>query len=150
MGKKHESQGGGDEEESSSPPSRRHWYIILGVLGPLFPAVLALITIVSQFSDVRSDVREIADREHALSVTVGELDSRTRTIEEKLVSIRMSLREIETQFRASDAVRNLSHADELRRFSVLWLKVFGQPYPVSDAYYPKIGQERESDTEDRR
>lgn len=55
---------------------------------------------------------------------------------------RAQLTEIETQFRASDQVRNVMHANDLRVESMLWQKSFGTPYPIGNAYYPTIAQER--------
>jgi hypothetical protein len=47
--------------------------------------------------------------------------------------------EIETQFCASDSVRNLMHATDLRITSMLWGKVNpGQVLPTDNAFYPVI------------
>ena len=47
--------------------------------------------------------------------------------------------EIETQFRAQDQINNIHLADEKRSLSILWPKVFGEPYP-SEVYYPQIAK----------
>lgn len=57
-----------------------------------------------------------------------------------LAEMRQSLKEVETQFCASDDVRNLMHAHDLRLTALLWKKTFGTDYPIGDAYYPKICQ----------
>jgi hypothetical protein len=50
-----------------------------------------------------------------------------------------SLIEIETQFCASDVVRNLIQADDMRLFSMLWHKAFPDvALPTDNAFYPKI------------
>lgn len=48
------------------------------------------------------------------------------------------LREIETQFCASDIVRNLMHANDMRQLAMIWRKVFGEVYPTDNAFYPQI------------
>ena len=49
--------------------------------------------------------------------------------------------EVETQFRASDQLRNLMHANEMRIESVLWRKAFPEaPLPTDNAYYPTIAK----------
>ena len=57
-----------------------------------------------------------------------------------LAEQKQALKEIETQFCASDDVRNLMHANDLRLTAVLWHEVFHSDFPIGDAYYPKICQ----------
>lgn len=52
--------------------------------------------------------------------------------------ITRDLKEVETQFCASDIVRNLMHANDMRTVSLLWQKTYGVPYPTDNAYYPTI------------
>ncbi len=52
--------------------------------------------------------------------------------------IRRDLREIETQFRATDQIRNIMHANDMRVQAMLWKKSFGSEYPIDNAYYPTI------------
>lgn len=51
---------------------------------------------------------------------------------------RAALIEIETQFCASDAARNLMHANDLRMYAQVYEKVFGQSFHIGNAYYPQI------------
>lgn len=47
--------------------------------------------------------------------------------------------EIETQFCASDIVRNLLHANDMRIQSLLWAKSYpGDKMPTDNAFYPRI------------
>ena len=57
-----------------------------------------------------------------------------------IAAIRRDLVEVETQFCAEDAMRNLMHANDLRDFSMLWNKSMGTDLPISNAYYPNIGR----------
>lgn len=46
-----------------------------------------------------------------------------------------ALIEIETQFCAGDAARNLTHASDLRLIAAIYEKVFGSSLPVGNSYY---------------
>lgn len=53
--------------------------------------------------------------------------------------------EIETQFRASDQVRNLMHASDMRVLALLWHKSYKEDYPIQNAYYPTIARDPQND-----
>jgi hypothetical protein len=72
-------------------------------------------------------------------------DSRSSINTERIAALRADvvrlmadLREVETQFCASDTIRNLMHANDLRIYSLLWQKVYKFPYPTDNAYYPMV------------
>jgi hypothetical protein len=78
------------------------------------------------------------------------LNQRLATLEERVTSgsaerratdarFQAALTEIETQFCASDIVRNLIHANDLRMLSLLWKTIHnGETYPTDNAYYPMV------------
>lgn len=78
-----------------------------------------------------------------LKSRVDKMDVQISSDRIELAQMRSSLVEIETQFRATDQVRNVIHANDLRVQSMLWRKSFGQDYPIGNAYYPSIAQERQ-------
>jgi len=45
---------------------------------------------------------------------------------------------------SADDMRNVIHASDLRITAVLWKKVFGEEYQISNAYYPKVCQRHPS------
>lgn len=54
-------------------------------------------------------------------------------------SMRQKLVEVETQFCASDIVRNLMHAQNMRIESIMWSKLFSDTHmPTDNAFYPKV------------
>jgi hypothetical protein len=84
----------------------------------------------------RADRGQLNERVHQLETLYtggkGERDA-------QIAQLRSALVEIETQFCASDSVRNLMHAQDLRYFAMLWHKVFRDSDLTTDqAYYPVI------------
>lgn len=70
--------------------------------------------------------------EAQVATSSGERQSQYAVMAAKLV-------EIETQFCASDIVRNLMHAQDMRITSLMWSKQNpGQKMPTDNAYYPRI------------
>lgn len=50
-----------------------------------------------------------------------------------------ALTEIETQFRASDQIRNAQTANTNRFLSLLWQKAYSEPFPA-EVFYPEISR----------
>lgn len=63
---------------------------------------------------------------------------RIQSIRTEQTKLSAALTEIETQFCASDHVRNLMHANNMRMEAMLWHKAFGESMPTDNAYYPMI------------
>jgi hypothetical protein len=124
--------------EEGSP--RPHWQVVVGTLGALVPVAAVFVVIVMQFSSMSSTISSQSQDIALLKTQVQAVDNRERLQASDLVSIKMALREIETQFRASDDMANLQHAHDQRDFAVLWLKVYGTSYPLDNSYYPHVGQ----------
>ena len=97
----------------------------------------AMFVLYSQVSTAYAKANDLEGRVDRLSAELT--DERN-----KVTQICSSLVEVETQFRASDQVRNLMHVNDLRTQAMLWRKSFGADYPVGDAYLPTIAQERAS------
>jgi hypothetical protein len=107
---------------------------VLAVAGAAALVCGAVITIgyqAQQLSQLRIDYDKLERR-------VDGLDVRSHETNSSLAANGVALKEIETQFCASDMVRNLMHANDLRQVSLLWEKEFGTPYPTNNAYYPMI------------
>jgi hypothetical protein len=83
-------------------------------------------------SETRKDVENLKLVDNASAQQLGESRARGAEIKAKLI-------EIETQFCASDTVRNVNLAHEMRLLSLLWGKTFpGQHLPSDNAFYPKV------------
>lgn len=100
--------------------------------------VLEMTSATSTQADVasRSDRTQLNDRLRALETQVagnaGERRSQFAAMSAKLV-------EIETQFCASDIVRNLLHASDMRLQAMLWAKAYpGEKIPTDNAFYPRV------------
>lgn len=82
------------------------------------------------------------DRIIDMTSRVDRLSTEVSDQRSQLDTICADLKEVETQFRASDQVRNLMHTNDLRIESMLWRKTFGADYAVGDPYLPTIAQEQ--------
>lgn len=80
-------------------------------------------------------------RARELDAKVAQLEAVVADHTASLRVVRSDLREVETQFRAADQIRNLTHATDMRIQAMLWRKTFGAEYPVGNAYYPQIARE---------
>lgn len=72
------------------------------------------------------------------ATVLGSILAWVYSLQDRVTHSEAALAEIETQFCATDIVRNLMHANDLRNLSVIWEKQFGMPYPIGNAYYPTI------------
>jgi hypothetical protein len=72
------------------------------------------------------------DMETTVSVTLAERRQQYAVMEARLI-------EVETQFCASDIVRNLMHATDMRLISMVWRKMFPDAVlPTDNSYYPMV------------
>lgn len=85
-------------------------------------------------STVAVQTRDIA----ALQTQAAAALDRAGTTRSDISAIQRDLIEIETQFCAEDAARNLMHAYDLRNIAILWRKVLDLEYQIGNAYYPQI------------
>jgi hypothetical protein len=84
----------------------------------------------------RTDRKQLNGRMHDVEndVANGMADRRGQ-----IASINSALTEIETQFCASDVVRNLMHAHDMRIQAMLWGKThMNETLPTDNSYYPTI------------
>lgn len=80
----------------------------------------------------RADRSQLNDRMRIIEVIQGKSTNTLVAMDQKLV-------EVETQFCASDIVRNLNQSDNMRVLSLLWPKGFpGTTYPLTNTYYPQV------------
>ena len=94
---------------------------------------------VASASSTAADAASRDDRAH-LNDRVQKLESEASDNRSRVAEERVKLTEIETQFCAGDAMRNLMHAHDMRIQSVLWQHDFKETLPTDNAYYPEICQ----------
>lgn len=93
---------------------------------PLKGQIETLTSIISDLKRVQED----------RGVRISNLESLVKADQE---SFNTKLKEVETQFKASDQARNIQFANDLRFRTILWEKVFpGSRYPSDIQYYPEI------------
>lgn len=100
----------------------------------VFTVVGAIIWVGGIANEVAANGKAIEDQDRRVERLAADLSRNDL----ETSGITRDLKEIETQFCASDIVRNLMHANDLRTVSLLWQKVYGVPFPTSNAYYPTI------------
>jgi hypothetical protein len=84
----------------------------------------------------RQDRIQLNERMRGLESVVSENSGFSR---QQYAVLNARLVEIETQFCASDVVRNLLHAQDQRTAAMLWAKANpGEHIPTDNAYYPSI------------
>lgn len=108
------------------------WVSLAGVGVILLGSMMTLYVQVNTAYTTANDLKERVDR---LSVQLTDARS-------QLTTVCADLKEVETQFRATDQIRNLMHANDLRVQSLLWQKVYAAPYPAENPYLPTIAQDQ--------
>jgi outer membrane murein-binding lipoprotein Lpp len=84
------------------------------------------------------DARAAAQRASDTDRRLDALETKHAELQLAAVKIQRDLNEVETQFCASDNVRNLTHATDMRLMATVFEKVFGQPLPIGNAFYPRV------------
>lgn len=125
------------------------WYVMnLQIINAISPLQLSVeqnkVAVASD--DVR--LRQLEGTQQARTQAIADIPNirqQVTTLVDRLQTIRSentkqaaALIEIETQFCNADHVRNLNLAQENRLFAMLWQKVYGQEYPISNSFYPTI------------
>lgn len=114
--------------------SRAGFYVSLAMV--VFTVVGAIIWVGGLASEIQANKAAISAQAARLVILEGDL----KTNDLLTSNIVRDLREIETQFCASDIVRNLMHAHDMREHALLWHKVYGEIYPTDNPFYPVICQ----------
>lgn len=123
--------------------TRPNYPFIIGILSTAATLMTGLWLIVGLKIDNTVAPTEI--RMAAMSSRIDSVSAADAGLSERLAELRVDTTqlkageiEIETQFCASDIVRNMLHANELRVQSILWKKSFGDTMPTDNAFYPQI------------
>lgn len=104
-------------------------------------AVSALAIIVAAFIWVGTIANEVAQTEkeqEEMYRRLGKIEGNQSGSGLAIATLGRDEREIETQFCASDIVRNLMHANDQRDIALMWEKLYGQKYPTDNTFYPQI------------
>lgn len=118
--------------------ARWQLWVSVGTLGlVVFGAIIALYINLANVTNTATNARSTIE---AMQARLDRLDSRTAQNSTDISVFRSNLTEVETQFRASDELRNLTHAADMRVTAMLWEKQFKSRYPTDNAYYPSISR----------
>lgn len=111
------------------------WVSITGAVVAVLIFIGSLMTMYAQLVATERTADDLKERVDRMAVQFNDTRS-------QLTTVCADLKEIETQFRATDQVRNLMHANDLRIQSLLWQKVYAAPYPAENPYLPTIAQDQ--------
>lgn len=110
----------------------------IAAVGASIPIAVAVISLLWRSFSLDYSVQQQTLRNSEYERRLNEMDTKVGTHTAELAGLKRDLNEIETQFCESDHLRNLMHAEELRRYAIIHEKVFGLPYRVDNAYYPIV------------
>ena len=113
-------------------------YNRVGVYVSVAILVLAIGGVILSGGGIANDVKGNRAYAEGLEKRIGVLETRLAENDRLTYILQRDQREIETQFCASDIVRDLMHANDLRQVALLWKKVYGEEYPISNTFYPQI------------
>lgn len=116
--------------------SRTNFYI--SVIGSALAALAVIVSLIFWISGVAQGGQTNTKTSEGLDGRLSRLEDIVGANGIKITTLQRNQNEIETQFCANDIVRNLMHANDLREVSLLWQKVYGTVFPISNAYYPTI------------
>ncbi len=124
-----------DSVPKNGTAARQLWVSIAGLSIAVFGTLAGGIW---WLGGISTDVRSSKDQIAIHASQIAEIKARQQTFEVELAQLKSQQIETETQFCASDIVRNLMHANELREIAMLHNAVFHTTYPTDNAYYPTI------------
>lgn len=113
-------------------------YNRIGVYASVAVVLLAIVGAILSVGGIANDVKGNRSYAEGLEKRVGVLETRLAENDRQTYILERDQREIETQFCASDIVRNLMHANDLRQVALLWKKVYGEEYPTDNSFYPQV------------
>jgi len=116
------------------------WQLIVSVAAILVAVGGALLTLLLNINSISNSVTSLQGDRDRLYSRVSVLETQNATLGATVAGMARDFVELESQFCAEDAVRNLTHAHDLRDMGVLWKRVLGDELPLSNAYYPAIGR----------
>lgn len=116
------------------------WQLVVSVIAIVIAVSGALFNMVININTLTNTASSLSTRVVALEANLAATQERRARLATEMAALQRNLVEVETQFCAEDALRNLMHANDLRDLSILWLKAMGSELPISNAYYPSIGK----------
>lgn len=115
------------------------WNLMISLLSAAAVAIGAIVAAYVQTASLTAQVGIDNTRIQALEITMAKASDRLSGLRADLSQTHADLREVETQFCASDIIRNLMHAFDQRIAALLWRRAYpGAALPTDNAYYPHI------------
>lgn len=122
----------------AAPTANGNGFSRLGVYASVAVVLIAVVGAILSVGGIANDVKGNRSYSEGLEKRIVALETRLAENDRQTYILERDQREIETQFCASDIVRNLMHANDLRQVALLWKKVYGEDYPTNNAFYPQV------------
>jgi hypothetical protein len=116
----------------------------VGLWLSIIAAAVVLITTLGGMFYVAFITKSNADALVIQDKMIRDSQEKIALLQDRLTRIEVAQNEVETQFCSADDMCNVIHASDLRITAVLWKKVFGEEFQISNAYYPKVCQRHPS------
>lgn len=110
----------------------------IAAIGASIPIGVAIISLLWRSFSLDYSVQQQGLKNAEYDRRINELEGKIAVHSADLAALKRDLNEIETQFCESDHLRNLMHAEELRRYATIYEKVYGTIYPITNVYYPIV------------
>lgn len=143
-------------EKSVSDSRQFKWPVALSAVGAVAVIVTALVQLVdlkTQNAELRNKVdttsllapiaakAEVSEKDRQeLHGEAGRNAQEIARINVAMAGMIKDFAEIETQFRASDQVRNIQFASQQRLDAIMWEGIFKTRYPSDAVFYPHISK----------
>jgi hypothetical protein len=127
-----------------SPPANGNgtarWQLWVSVATASFFVIGSLIGLFVQIANLSYAAADLKAKQDAIEHRLEMAEASTVNNRIQITTLVEHQTEIETQMRSVEAMRNLSHANDLRTQAILWEKAFNgrSHYPTDNAYYPSI------------
>jgi hypothetical protein len=116
------------------------WQLVVSAVAVMIAIAGSILTLLVNINTLTNTVTNLSARLVAQESFATSFQERVALNNTRYAGLQRDLVEIETQFCAEDAMRNLTHAQDLRIFSMLWIKTMGFEMQTGNAYYPQIGR----------
>lgn len=116
------------------------WQLVVSVIGLAVFVMGASIGFFVKIGLMASDLEIARDKITALEARTHLMDSQIRANQINIAELKTSMIEVETQFCASDTIRNQARAQDQRTLAMVWNKTMGSTYPMESLYFPTIGR----------
>lgn len=125
---------------TSEPNGSARWQFGINTVMMVFSLAVPVVAFLVQTASLETKLEGARAQVVALDRRILALEGAVQINREDIAAQKAAFVEIETQFHAADEMRNLTHAQDMRDYAIVYRKVFGADYPMGPAYFPTIAR----------